>query len=177
MQAICNANLEITDIVARWQGSVHDATIFHNSRIRALFEAEMFGNSLLLGDGGYPLRSYLMTPLQNPRTRAEQLYNESHIRTRNTIERVFGIWKRRFPILALGSRFQKVDNVLPVIVATAVLHNIARRAGDLLPPDDLTLQLPAPWENILQNGNIRIPCRDNIHNNIQQLLINDYFQR
>jgi len=107
VQAICNANLEITDIVARWQGSVHDATIFNNSRIRALFEVGMFGNSLLLGDGGYPLRSYFMTPLQNPRTRAEQLYNESHIRTRNTIERVFGIWKRRFPILALGSRFQK----------------------------------------------------------------------
>lgn len=107
VQAICNATLEITDIVARWQGSVHDATIFNNSRIRALFEGGMFENSLLLGDGGYPVRSYFMTPLQNPRTRAEQLYNESHIRTRNTIERVFGIWKRRFPVLALGLDFKK----------------------------------------------------------------------
>jgi len=122
----------------------------------------MFENFLLLGDGGYLLCSYFMTPLQNLRTRAEQLYNESHIRTRNTIERVFGIWKRRFPILALGSRFQKVNKILPVIVATAVLHNIARRAGDLLPPDDFTLQLPAPWENILQNGNIPISRVDNV---------------
>ncbi|XP_011862970.1 PREDICTED: putative nuclease HARBI1, partial [Vollenhovia emeryi] len=130
VQAICNANLEISDIVARWQGSVHDATIFNNSRIRALFEAKTFQDTFLLGDGGYPLRSYLMTSIQNPRTRAEQLYNESHIRTRNCIERVFGIWKRRFPILALGSRFQTVEKVLPVIVATAVLHNIARRSGD-----------------------------------------------
>jgi len=168
VQAICNANLEIIDIVARWQGSVHDATIFNNSRIRALFEAGTFGNALLLGDSGYPLRSYLMTSLQNPRTRAEQLYNESHIRTRNIIERLFGIWKRRFPILALGSRFQKVQNVLSVIVATAILHNIARRAGDVLPLDDLTLQMPAPWENILQNGNIRISCKDNVlRNDIQ----------
>jgi len=91
---------------------------------------------------------------------------------------VFGIWKRRFPILALGSRFQKMDKVLAVIVATAVLHNIARRAGDPLPIEDPTLQLPAPWEDILQNGNI--PCRNNepINNNsVQQILINEYFQR
>jgi len=64
--------------MARWQGSVHAATVFNNSRIRALFEV---GNSLLLEDGGYPLRSYFMTPLQNPRTRAEQLYNELHTNT------------------------------------------------------------------------------------------------
>jgi len=35
-------------------------------KIRALFEVGMFGNSLLLGDDGYSLRSYFMTPLQNP---------------------------------------------------------------------------------------------------------------
>lgn len=176
VQAISNANLEITDIVARWQGSVHDATIFNNSRIRALFEAGTFENCFLLGDGGYPVRSYLMTPLQNPRTEAEQLYNESHIRTRNIVERLFGIWKRRFPILALGSRFQKVEKVLPVIVATAVLHNIARRAGDQLPPDDPDFHLPAPWEHILENGNI--PCRNDAQNNnaLQHALINNYFQ-
>lgn len=47
-----------------------------------------------------------------------------------------------------------MDKILPIIVATAVLHNIARRAEDPLPADDSTLQLPAPWEDILQNGNI-----------------------
>ncbi|KYM93682.1 PREDICTED: putative nuclease HARBI1 [Cyphomyrmex costatus] len=29
VQVICNSNLEITDIVARWPDSVHDSTIFH----------------------------------------------------------------------------------------------------------------------------------------------------
>ncbi|XP_024890916.1 putative nuclease HARBI1, partial [Temnothorax curvispinosus] len=174
VQAICNANLQITDLAARWQGSVHDTTIFNNSRIRALFEAGIFGDALLLGDGGHPVRSYLMTPLRNTRTRAQELYNESLIKTRNTIERVFGTWKRRFPILALGSRFSKVERVLPVIVATAILHIIARRAGDPLPPDDPALQLP--WKEILEQGNVPLMNYAPGNDHMQNILINDYFR-
>lgn len=96
MQIVCNANLEITDVVARWPGSVHDSTIFHNSRLRANFEDNRYENGILLGDSAYPSKSYLLTPLLNPGRRAEVLYNEAQIRTRNIVERLFGIWKRRF---------------------------------------------------------------------------------
>lgn len=87
----------------------------------------------IAGDSGYPLRPYFLTPLANPRTRGEQLYNEAHIRTRNMVERVIGIWKRRFPVMAYGMRL-KLDTVLTVIVATAVLHNIAREMNEPEPP-------------------------------------------
>ncbi|KAF5289832.1 hypothetical protein FQR65_LT11718 [Abscondita terminalis] len=50
------------------------------------------------------------------------------------IENLFGIWKRRFPIMGYGCRM-KLDNALAVIVATAVLHNIARINGEPMPPD------------------------------------------
>ena len=56
-----------------------------------------------------------MTSLLVPKT-AEQLYNESLKKTRNSVERTFGVSKRKFPIMALGMRF-KLANVLPVIVA------------------------------------------------------------
>jgi len=56
------------------------------------------------GDSGYTLKPYLMTPLLNPRTAEENRYNEAHIRTRNTVERTFGVWKSRFPALAYGLR-------------------------------------------------------------------------
>nr|CAH7762167.1 unnamed protein product [Callosobruchus chinensis] len=46
------------------------------------------------------------------------------IQTRNPVERCFGVWKRCFPILALGIRL-KVEKVEAVVIATAVLHNIA----------------------------------------------------
>lgn len=62
----------------------------------------MYGTDVLIGDAGYECRKYLLTPLGNPKTPAQIAYNESFIRTRQTVERLFGIWKRRFPILSLG---------------------------------------------------------------------------
>ncbi|XP_066595411.1 putative nuclease HARBI1 [Prorops nasuta] len=37
VQAIVNSKLEIIDIVARWPGATHDATIFDNCRMKARF--------------------------------------------------------------------------------------------------------------------------------------------
>ncbi|GJQ87434.1 hypothetical protein Trydic_g10578 [Trypoxylus dichotomus] len=67
---------------------------------------------------------YLMTKLQEARTAAENLYNESIIRTRNVVERQYGVWKRRFPILRFGMHLN-LDRVIAIVVATAVLYNIA----------------------------------------------------
>ncbi|XP_018407216.1 PREDICTED: putative nuclease HARBI1, partial [Cyphomyrmex costatus] len=74
-QVVCNSNLEITNIVARWHGSVHDSTIFNNSRLRANFENGAYDNGLLLGDSAYPIKKYLVTPLLTPQSAAERLYN------------------------------------------------------------------------------------------------------
>lgn len=129
VQTICDSNLQIQNIVCRWPGSAHDANIFKNSIIRSKFEHGLMGNNLLVGDSGYPLKKYLMTPLSNPQTIAEERYNESQIRTRNPIERSYGVWKRRFPILAIGINVD-LETAKTVTVATAVLHNIANTLRD-----------------------------------------------
>lgn len=139
VQTIANAKLMITDIVARWYGSAHDVTIFNDSQIRAQFELGMIGAGHLLGDNGYGVKPYLLTPLLSPNTEAEKRYNKSQISTRNTVERSYGIWKRRFPAIKLGMRVN-VDNALVIIVATAVLHNMALGAGEHDPPEDLELR-------------------------------------
>ncbi|CAK1602659.1 unnamed protein product [Parnassius mnemosyne] len=109
----------------------------------------------------------------------ERLYNESQIRSRNPIERLFGIWKRRFPVLALGIQVQ-LKNCLPIIVATAVLHNILIKAKEELPSDDPEIQLPAPWDDLIEQGHIREHRHnDNINrdiNPVRRSLINNYFK-
>ncbi|KAI4454351.1 dna mismatch repair protein mlh pms mutl [Holotrichia oblita] len=47
----------------------------------------------------------------------------THIKTRNTVERQYSIWKRRFPILSLAMRVNN-DLAKMIVVATAMLHNI-----------------------------------------------------
>lgn len=120
---VCDADLKIMDIVTRWRGSVHDSRIFRECRLKQRFEAGAF-TGILLGDSGYPCTPYLFTPVLNPRTPQEENYNRCHIRTRNTVERCFGLWKQRFRCLLRGM-FGDTETVKKTIVACAVLHNIA----------------------------------------------------
>jgi nuclease HARBI1 len=137
VQLICDSRNYITDVVARWPGSVHDSTIFDNCQIRAELEIQPT-DGYLIGDGGYACRRYLLTPLANPVTPAERAYNVAQISARNSIERTNGILKRRFPALKYGMRL-RIDNALPVIVAAVVLHNIAVTLGEEDPPEDQEL--------------------------------------
>lgn len=138
VQLVSDRNNYISDVVARWPGSVHDSTIFDNSRLRAELETRPV-EGYLIGDGGYACRRYLLTPLSNPVTNAEKAYNTAQIASRNCIERTNGILKRRFPALKYGMRL-RIDHVLPVIVATVVLHNIAITVGEEEPPEDEQLE-------------------------------------
>ncbi|KAJ8980659.1 hypothetical protein NQ317_017585, partial [Molorchus minor] len=168
VQAVCDSNNKITDIVARWPGSSHDSHIFRNSAIKVRFERGEFGDAILLGDSGYPLTNYLMTPIANPHTRAEELYNHSHVATRTIIERTFGIWKRRFPILSTGIRC-KIALAQKIIVVTAILHNIAVTNRDNI-NDDFDGE-NVDNEHIFEN----IEQRGVVYNRVQQRYI-DYFE-
>lgn len=133
VQAVCSADGLFQNIVARWPGSAHDQTIFNNSQVQQQFITGDFANGILLGDGGYTCTNFLLTPLRETQTAPERRYNEAHIGTRVKVEQLFGVWKRRFPILAYGCRLH-LRTVLIMIVATAVLHNVARKQGEPEPP-------------------------------------------
>nr|CAI5849162.1 unnamed protein product [Callosobruchus analis] len=62
--------------------------------------------NFLLGDNVYANNNYLLTPIVAPNTAEERRYNKSHIKTRNLIERLFKVLKRRFPILSYGCRLK-----------------------------------------------------------------------
>ena len=128
VQGICDADLTFTNLVARWYGSAHDTRIFENSSLGMDLQIGK-APGLLLGDAGYPCLPMLMTPFANPSTPEQKKYNRAQIVTRCTIERTFGIWKRRFP--CMNHLRLKMSTSLIVIVAVGVLHNIARRRNDI----------------------------------------------
>ncbi|KAJ1082769.1 hypothetical protein NDU88_002934 [Pleurodeles waltl] len=81
------------------------------------------------GDSGYPNLLWLLTPVRNARTGAEERYNEAHGRTRRIIKRTFGLPKARFRCLHLtgGSLCYSPEKVCQVVVACCMLHNPALR--------------------------------------------------
>ena len=111
----------------------HDSFILLNSAVYTNFETGQYPDGWLLGDSGYACKPWLLIPKLNPQTRAERAYNKSHIKTRNVIERGFGVWKMRFRCLhkSAGHLSFSPRRCANVIIATARLHNkcVRRRIG------------------------------------------------
>ncbi|XP_048740865.2 putative nuclease HARBI1 [Ostrea edulis] len=126
VQAICDHEGKFINIDAQWPGSTHDSHIFRMSDVSLYLESHnrSVDDGILLGDSGYACSRYLLTPYLHPATPSQEAFNSAHCKTRSTIERVFGWWKRRFHVLH-GEIRMKPGKVCRVIGACAILNNIA----------------------------------------------------
>ena len=75
VQIVCDRNLKIFNLDAGFPGSCHDAYILRNSHVWERFESNNMPNSWLLGDSGYPVKSWPLTPFLNPTNQAQERYN------------------------------------------------------------------------------------------------------
>ncbi|KAK0136438.1 putative nuclease HARBI1 [Merluccius polli] len=128
VQVICDAQMRLTNIVARWPGATHDSFVLTNSSVGNRLEAGMCDG---LRDSGYALRPWLLTPLANPLTVREQRYNNIHGRTRSVVERAIGQLKSRWRCLdrSGGMLLYHPAKVCRIVQACGVLHNIAHSHG------------------------------------------------
>lgn len=62
-------------------------------------------------------------------------YNDIQCRTRQIVERTYGVWKKRFPCLSRGLTTKLITSTT-IVVACAVLHNMSLIFNDVLPEDD-----------------------------------------
>ena len=64
VMVVCGPNLEFFDASARWPGSVHDSRVLRCSTLAQQWENgwRPFTNGIILGDSGYGLRKWLITP-------------------------------------------------------------------------------------------------------------------
>ncbi len=110
-----------------------------------------------------------MTPVRNLNHPAERRYNLSHARTRGIVERLFGVWKGRFPCLSLGLR-NKVDNCFAIIVAVAVLHNIAIMYQEEALEEDERVGMEEDVQDVYDGED------DRLGNVVRRALIRNHFQ-
>lgn len=121
--AICDPFRKFTFVSVRWPGSCHDSFVLKQTSLWDEFE-DGRREGFILGDSGYPCRSWLMTPVSVPRERNEEAYNKAHKRTRVLIECSFGMLKKRFRILHDEMRVP-TQKCPKLILAAMILHNIA----------------------------------------------------
>lgn len=115
----------LTDVVAGWPGSVHDSRILRNSAVYNTAANKFPGNSHLLGDGGYLLQTWLMTPYRdNGHLTPDQTFFNSVLSSiRQTVERSIRLLKGR------SRKLQHLDHlnqklIVLLIIGACVLHNV-----------------------------------------------------
>lgn len=126
---VCGATCQFFYVNSNWPGSLHDSRVLRSSQLYQRMEGGLFRNFVLLGDSGFPLRTWLMTPLHaNPNDPAERRYNRRLKSTRRIIECALGILKEKFPCL----NYLRVDPVHAsnIIKCCTALCNIAREDVD-----------------------------------------------
>ena len=86
----------------------------------------------------FGLSQYLLTPVLNPVTRGEEMYNQAHKRTRQVIERAFGVAKLRFRCIhkSAGELMYDPLKCCQMIVVCFILHNICTEHNMPLNVDD-----------------------------------------
>ncbi|XP_036342267.1 putative nuclease HARBI1 [Rhagoletis pomonella] len=81
---------------------------------------------MYLGDSGYPLQPYLMTPFRNASAGIREFYfNKKHAKARNIVKRAIAVLKCCFRCLSTERKLHySPQEATKIINACCVLHNI-----------------------------------------------------
>ncbi|XP_050340014.1 putative nuclease HARBI1 [Bactrocera neohumeralis] len=150
VEALCDDELIFRHVNAKFPGSCHDSGIWTTSpaRIKLIREHSDGAFKWLLGDSGYPLEPWLLTPVANPETPNEQNFNTRHIKARNTIERAFGVLKSRFRCISRERTLRYKHSKAALFVYTCtIFHNNLQNHGIFLNDTEI-LPDRSPPENV-----------------------------
>lgn len=149
VQLICDIDLRIFNVNARFGGSTHDAFIWKRSQVRQYLKRRYdtgSRNTYLLGDGGYPTEPWLLVPFSRTTRQAEIDYNTAHCKARNPVERCNGCLKSRFRCISRDSllRYEK-DFCGQIVNCCVIIHNFL--VNNKFPVEEIL------DENLINEGN------------------------
>ncbi|XP_052125102.1 putative nuclease HARBI1 [Frankliniella occidentalis] len=165
-QIICDADLNILNVDARFPGSLTDNQIWEASAARNVVEEAYWEDRCwLLGDSGYFTAPWLHVPLIHAAPDTPEFeYTRMHCRARNAVERCIGVLKGRFRLLGVDRCVNYKDAAYAgrMVNACCVLHNFCIQRNIPNPPPLVELdrdngylpeinELPLP-ANIQQRG-------------------------
>ncbi|XP_048360168.1 putative nuclease HARBI1 [Sphaerodactylus townsendi] len=136
LMAVCDDKGRFFEVDIGHPGRSHDAHIFRGCHFTQAMDRGAFFPvnpvlsihgvavpPLILADGAFPMRRWLVKPYLHPRNAIERLYNRRMSRARCGVERAFGRLKGRWKCLwhKLPIRVERVNSLVATCV---VLHNL-----------------------------------------------------
>ncbi|XP_055844508.1 putative nuclease HARBI1 [Episyrphus balteatus] len=126
---ICDENTKILAINSKYGGSAHDSFVWRQSAQREKMNTDYCAGSSstwLLGDSGYPLEPFLLTPYRSAAENSpEAWFNHVHSQARSTVERCIGVMKTRWRCILEERKLRYSPKRSATIVnVCAALHNI-----------------------------------------------------
>lgn len=130
LQAVCREDMRFTHCFMGFPGSCHDSRVLKNSDIWENGNG-LCGNDHIVGDGGYPLTRWLLTPYRDNGNLTPDQRNYNHLLSSNrvVIERAFGLLKGRFRRLKYLATAE-IETALTIIMACCVIHNVCILQSD-----------------------------------------------
>ncbi|XP_054842101.1 uncharacterized protein LOC129334205 [Eublepharis macularius] len=150
-----------------WSGRTRGAFVFCNSTLCTAMDAGVFvpGNptieingvqvpALMVADGAYPIRKWLMKPFGKNGDRRQQMFDHALCRARSVVECAFGRLKARWRCLTMRLPVFE-ENIATVITACVILHNICEEKGHGILVDlcDPAPPIPNNEEDYYRNDN------------------------
>jgi hypothetical protein len=140
--AVCNFELQFVYILAGWEGSAHDVRVLQDAQLSYGFVTPK--GKYWLGDVGYANSEFVLSPYRGTRyhlkevrqgnnkpANAKELFNLRHSSLRNAVERIFGVLKRQWQILAGKGCEYSIDTQGDVFCALVGLFNFGRQYGEV----------------------------------------------
>ncbi|XP_054831196.1 uncharacterized protein LOC129342790 [Eublepharis macularius] len=158
LQGTVDSSGRFIDVEVGWSGKNHDAFVFTHSALCIAMDAGSLvpGNPcldldgvvvppIIIADGAYPLRPWLMKPYgRTAEAGHHRDFDRRLCRARNKVECCFGRYKGRWRCLSRRLQVRE-QNVVSVVTACAVLHNLCEERGhpvlgDLESPEPIRIQ-------------------------------------
>ncbi|KNE97466.1 hypothetical protein PSTG_09300 [Puccinia striiformis f. sp. tritici PST-78] len=130
---VVDFDMKFTYMMVGWEGSAHDSRVLGSAMSE---DFSIPNSSFYLADAGYSLGKGMLVPYRGVRyhlrenaqagqrpANKEELFNLRHAMLRNVVERTFGTWKKRFPILVHPLEYSLATQG-NLVLALAVLHNM-----------------------------------------------------